>query len=65
MTGKNMTEYMVSESRGNAVYENNCIYIPENYPEEWRKRLEAGEVVSYEEDGEHCEIWLEMDEPEE
>lgn len=30
-----------------------------NYPEEWRKRLEAGEVVSYEEDGEQCEIWLE------
>ncbi len=54
-------EYMVSEARGNAVYENNCIYIPENYPEEWRKRLEAGEIVSYEEDGEQCEIWLEME----
>ena len=57
---------MISESRGNAVYKNNCIYIPENYPEDWRKRLEAGEVVSYEEDGEQCEIWLETeDEPEE
>lgn len=55
-----MAEYMVSEARGNVVYENNCIYIPENYPEEWRKRLEAGEVISYEEDGEQCEIWLEM-----
>ena len=49
-----MAEYMMSEARGNAVYENNCIYIPENYPE-------AGEVVSYEEDGEQCEIWLEME----
>lgn len=60
-----MAEYMVSEARGNAVYKNNCCYIPENYPEEWRKRLEAGEVVSYEEDGEQCEIWLETEEPEE
>lgn len=57
--GKNMAEYMMSEARGNAVYKNNCIYIPENYPEEWRKRLEAGEVISYEEDGETCEIWIE------
>ena len=57
-----MAEYMVSEARGNAVYENNCINIQENYPEEWRKRLEAGEVISYEEDGEQCEIWLEMGE---
>ena len=48
-----MAEYMMSEARGNTVY------IPGNYPEEWRKRLEAGEVVSYEEDGEKCEIWLE------
>lgn len=31
-----MREYMVSEARGNAVYENNCIYIPENYPEAWK-----------------------------
>lgn len=29
-----MAEYMISEARGNAVYENNCIYIPENYPED-------------------------------
>ena len=58
---KDMAEYMMSEARGNAVYENNCIYIPENYPEDWRERLEAGEVVSYEEDGEQCEIWLEME----
>lgn len=60
-----MAEYMISEARGNAVYENNCIYIPENYPEDWRERLEAGEVVSYEEDGEQCEIWLDMEEAEE
>lgn len=60
-----MAEYMMSEAKGNAVYENNCIYIPENYPEDWRERLEAGEVVSYEEDGEQCEIWLDMEEPEE
>lgn len=52
-----MAEYMMSEARGNAVYENNCIYIPED----WRERLEAGEVVSYEKDGEQCEIWLEME----
>ena len=55
-------EYMVSEVRGNQVPSSNCIYIPENYPEEWRKRLEAGEVVSYEEDGEQCQIWLETEE---
>lgn len=54
-TGRRM--YKLNKgARGNAVYENNCIYIPENYPEEWRKRLEAGEVISYEEDGEQCEI---------
>lgn len=58
-------EYLVNEKRGNQFLPGNCMYIPENYPEDWRGRLEAGEVVSYEEDGEQCEIWLEMDEPEE
>lgn len=62
---KDMAEYMVSEARGNNVYTNNCIYIPNNYPEEWRKRLEAGEAVSYEEDGEQCQIWLETEDLEE
>lgn len=52
---------MVSETRGNMVYKNNCCYIPENYPEGWRERLEAGEVISYEEDEESCEIWLEQE----
>lgn len=58
-------EYLVNEMRGNQFFPGNCIYIPENYPEDWRERLEAGEVVSYEEDGEQCEIWLEMEESEE
>ena len=51
-----MGEYMMSEARGDMIYENNCIYIPECYPKEWRKRLESGEVVSYEEDGVQCEM---------
>lgn len=55
-------EYLVNEKRNNQFFPGNCIYIPENYPEDWRGRLEAGEVVSYEEDGEQCEIWLEMEE---
>lgn len=55
-------EYLVNEKRNNQFFSGNCIYIPENYPEDWRKRLEAGEVVSYEEDGEQCKIWLEMEE---
>lgn len=54
-------EYLVNEKCNNQFFPGNCIYIPENYPEDWRKRLEAGEVVSYEEDGEQCEIWLEME----
>lgn len=58
-------EYLVNEKRNNQFFPGNCIYIPENYPEDWRERLESGEVVSYEEDGEQCEIWLEMEEPEE
>lgn len=58
-------EYMVNEMRGNQFFPGNCIYIPENYPEDWRERLEAGEIVSYEEDGEQCKIWLEMEEEEE
>lgn len=58
-------EYMVNEMRGNQFFPENCICIPENYPEDWRERLEAGEVVSYEEDGEQCKIWLEMNEEEE
>ena len=45
-----MREYMMTEARGN-----NCINLPECYPKEWRKRLESGEVVSYEEDGVKCE----------
>lgn len=57
-------EYLVNEMRGNQLFPGNCIYIPENYPEDWRERLEAGEVVSYEEDGEQCEIWLEMEQEE-
>lgn len=52
---------MMSEARGNMIYENNCIYIPECYRKECRKRLESGEVVSYEEDGEQSGKWLEMD----
>ena len=51
-------EYLVNEMRGNQLYPGNCIYIPENYPEDWWERLEAGEIVSYEEDGEQCKIWL-------
>lgn len=54
-------EYLVNEKRNNQLFPGNCIYIPENYPENWRERLEAGEVVSCEEDGEQCEIWLEME----
>lgn len=54
-------EYLVNEKRNNQFFPGNCIYIPEN----WRERLEAGEVVSYEEDGEQCEIWLDMEEAEE
>lgn len=57
-------EYLVNEKRNNQFFPGNCIYIPENYPEDWRERLEAGEVVSYEEDGEQCEIWLEMEQEE-
>jgi hypothetical protein len=57
-------EYLVNEKRGNQFFPGSCIYIPGNYPEDWRKRLEAGEVVSYEEDGEQCEIWLEMEQEE-
>ena len=57
-------EYLVNEKRNNQLFPGNCIYIPENYPENWRERLEAGEVVSYEEDGEQCEIWLEMEQEE-
>ena len=57
-------EYLVNEKRSNQFFPGNCIYIPENYPEDWRKRLEAGEVVSYEEDGEQCEIWLDLEEEE-
>jgi hypothetical protein len=55
----------INEMRGNQFLPGNCIYRPENYPEEWRERLEAGEAISYEEDGEQCQIWLEMEEPEE
>lgn len=55
----------VKEKRNNQFFSRNCIYIPENYPEDWRERLEAGEVVSCEEDGEQCEIWLDMEEAEE
>lgn len=57
-------EYMVNEMRGNQFFPGNCIYIPENYPEDWWEHLEAGEVVSYEEDGEQCEIWLDMEQGE-
>lgn len=53
-------EYLVNEKRNNQFFSGNCIYIPED----WRERLEAGEVVSYEEDGEQCEIWLDMEEEE-
>lgn len=53
-------EYLVNEKRNNQFFPGNCIYIPED----WRERLEAGEVVSYEEDGEQCEIWLDMEEEE-
>lgn len=38
-------EYLVNEKRNNQFFPGNCIYIPENYPEDWRERLEAGEVV--------------------
>lgn len=55
---------LVNEKRNDQFFPGNCIYIPENYPEDWRERLEAGEVVSYEEDGEQCEIWLDMEEEE-
>lgn len=51
-------EYLVNEKRNNQFFPGNCIYIPENYQEDWR------EVVSYEEDGEQCEIWLDMEEEE-
>lgn len=61
---KQKTEYLVNEQRGNQFLPGNCIYIPENYLEDWRERLETGEVVSYEEDGEQCEIWLDMEEEE-
>lgn len=43
---------VVNEMRGNKFLPGNCIYRSENYPEEWRKRLETGEAISYEEDGE-------------
>nr|DAV13551.1 MAG TPA: hypothetical protein [Caudoviricetes sp.] len=55
----------VNEMRGNQFLPGNCIYRPENYPEDWRERLEAGEAISYEEDGKQCQIWLEEEEEEE
>lgn len=56
---------VVNEMRGNQFFSGNCIYRPENYQEEWRERLEAGEAISYEEDGKQCQIWLEEEEEEE
>lgn len=29
-------EYLVNEKRNNQLFPGNCIYIPENYPENWR-----------------------------
>jgi hypothetical protein len=55
----------INEMRGNQFLPGNCIYRPENYPEDWRERLEAGEAISYEEDGKQCQIWLEEEEEEE
>lgn len=57
-------EYMVNEMRGNQFFPENCIYIPENYPEGWQERLVADNLVSYEADGEQCKIWLDMEEEE-
>ena len=54
----------INEMRGNLFLPGNCIYRPENYPEDWRERLEAGEAISYEEDGKQCQIWLEEEEEE-
>ena len=36
----------INEMRGNQFLPGNCIYRPENYPEDWRERLEAGEAVT-------------------
>lgn len=55
----------INEMRVNQFLPGNCIYRPENYPEDWRERLEAGEAISYEEDGKQCQIWLEEEEEEE
>lgn len=54
-------EYLVNEKHNNQFFPVNCIYIPENYQEDCRELLEAGEIVSYEEGGEQCEIWLEWE----
>ena len=36
-------EYLVNEKHNNQFFPGNCIYVPENYQEDWRELLEADE----------------------